>query len=180
LGIQEEAIYAVRIPTGEGEAAIQHVETMFPLWFQQKGLLKLLQATRRERHLQMKNENRKERKKRVGGTTRETNVESKRAPSSIGESGKEQLLGVKATGVAGHHEKERKEVQRGSIQNDKDTLDGGDTQKNGQHGQENHEDEGRHSALHNPLEQNLGFFDFGSYRQADPNAPYAFERVNQI
>jgi hypothetical protein len=34
--------------------------------------------------------------------------------------------------------------------------------------------------VHNPLEQNLGLFDFGSYHQADPNAPYAFERVNQI
>jgi chemotaxis protein histidine kinase CheA len=34
--------------------------------------------------------------------------------------------------------------------------------------------------VHNPLEQNLGLIDLGSYHQADPNAPYAFERVNQI
>jgi hypothetical protein len=34
--------------------------------------------------------------------------------------------------------------------------------------------------VHNPLEQNLGLFDFGSYHQADPNSPYAFERINQI
>jgi hypothetical protein len=61
LEIQDEDTNAVRIPAGEGEAAIQHVETVFPLWFQQKSILKLLQETRRARHLQMKNDGRKER-----------------------------------------------------------------------------------------------------------------------
>jgi hypothetical protein len=52
VGDTRQRTNAVRIPTREGETAIQHVETVFPLWFQQKSLLKLLQETRRVRHLQ--------------------------------------------------------------------------------------------------------------------------------
>ena len=44
-----------RIPQ-QGEATTQHVETMFPLWFQQKELLKLLIEERRTRHREMANE----------------------------------------------------------------------------------------------------------------------------
>jgi hypothetical protein len=168
LDIQEDAIDAARIPAGEGEAAIQHVKTMFPLWCQQKGLLELLQATRRERHLQVKNDTRKERKfntgdsqktgkvERTARTTGETNTESKRALPSIGESRQEQLLVEKVTSVARHNEEGRKEAQRSRIQNDEDPLDVGDTQKNGQHGHENHEDERRHRTQ--PIRAKFGTF----------------------
>ena len=47
-----------RIPE-QGEAAIQHVETMFPLWFRQKELLKELTKDRREHHRELANRNKK-------------------------------------------------------------------------------------------------------------------------
>jgi hypothetical protein len=49
-----------RIPQ-QGEAAIQHVETMPPLWFQQKELLKTLNDERRARHREMANKDKKQR-----------------------------------------------------------------------------------------------------------------------
>ena len=49
-----------RIPQ-QGESTIQHVETMFPLWFRQKELLKLLNEERRTRHRDLANENRRKR-----------------------------------------------------------------------------------------------------------------------
>jgi hypothetical protein len=47
-----------RIPE-QGEATIQHVETMIPLWFRQKELLKELTKDRREHHRDLANKNRK-------------------------------------------------------------------------------------------------------------------------
>ena len=44
-----------------GEASLQHLETMFPLWYQQKELLKLLNEERQERHRDLKNASRKQR-----------------------------------------------------------------------------------------------------------------------
>ena len=52
---QEEKNQMVRLPAGEGEQAVEHVETMFPLWCQQKELLKLLNEERQARHREMKN-----------------------------------------------------------------------------------------------------------------------------
>ena len=49
-----------RIPQ-QGEATIQHVETMFPLWFRQKELLKALTEDRRARHREMANQNKTKR-----------------------------------------------------------------------------------------------------------------------
>jgi hypothetical protein len=44
-----------------GEASLQHLETMFPLWYQQKELLKLLNEERPERHRDLKKASRKQR-----------------------------------------------------------------------------------------------------------------------
>jgi hypothetical protein len=56
LEVQEEDNAVVRIAPMEGETAIQHVKTMFPLWYQQKDLLKVLNDDlRRERHQDIKN-----------------------------------------------------------------------------------------------------------------------------
>ena len=58
LDIQEET---VRIIGNPGERTIQHVETMFPLWFKQKELLRILIDERRERHTNWANRNKKRR-----------------------------------------------------------------------------------------------------------------------
>ncbi len=48
-----------RIPE-QGEATIQHLETMFPLWFRQKELLKELTKDRREHHRELANKNKRD------------------------------------------------------------------------------------------------------------------------
>ena len=55
LELQEDIHSVTRIPPSEGEGAIRHVETMFPMWYQQKELLKLLNDEPRARHRDMKN-----------------------------------------------------------------------------------------------------------------------------
>jgi hypothetical protein len=50
-----------RIPS-EGEEALEHLETMFPLWYRQKTLLKTLNEERRRRHREMMNNGRTRRK----------------------------------------------------------------------------------------------------------------------
>jgi hypothetical protein len=49
-----------RIPQ-QGEATIQHVTTMFTLWFQQKELLKVLNDEQRNLHREMANQNKRKR-----------------------------------------------------------------------------------------------------------------------
>jgi hypothetical protein len=50
----------VMIPT-EGEEALEHLETMFPLWYRQKTLLKTLNEERRRRHRELMNQGKKQR-----------------------------------------------------------------------------------------------------------------------
>ena len=50
-----------RIIGNPGEATLQHIETTFPLWFQQKELLKYLTEDRRARHTALANKNRSKR-----------------------------------------------------------------------------------------------------------------------
>ena len=49
-----------RIVGSLGEHTLQHIETMFPLWFKQKELLKLLTEERRQRHTDWVNKHRKQ------------------------------------------------------------------------------------------------------------------------
>jgi hypothetical protein len=194
LDIQDEETGAIRIPSGEGEAAIQHVETVVPLWFQQKGLLKLLQETRRARHLQMKNENRTERKFNPGdlvlirkqvkssaleGRPEELTIKAKGPYRVLEKAGKSSYwLHQKLPALQGTNRKRGKQHKEAAFRMTKipstviihKRLDSTDTRLMRMKGE----------IVHNPLEQNLGLFDFRSYHQADPNAPYAFEQVNQI
>jgi hypothetical protein len=50
-----------RIIGNPRERALQHVETMFPLWFQQKELLQILVQERQLRHTEWANRNKKRR-----------------------------------------------------------------------------------------------------------------------
>ena len=50
-----------RIIGSPGEASLQHIETTFPLWFQQKELLKMITEDRRARHTDWANKHRKKR-----------------------------------------------------------------------------------------------------------------------
>jgi Integrase zinc binding domain len=57
LDVKEQLQRIIRNP-GE-QQALQHVETMFPLWFQQKELLRVLVQERRLRHTEWANRNKK-------------------------------------------------------------------------------------------------------------------------
>jgi hypothetical protein len=63
LDVQEEPIRLIGNP---GERAVQHVETMFPLWFRQKALLDILTEERHEKHRQYANANRQRREFQPG------------------------------------------------------------------------------------------------------------------
>jgi hypothetical protein len=194
LEIQDEETNAVRIPTGEGEVAIQHVETVFPLWFQQKGLLKLLQETRRARHLQMKNDSRKGTtfnsgdlvvlvRKQVKSSTLEGRPEKLTLKAKgpywvLEKAGKSSYWVQKFPALQGTTQKRGKKHKEAAFRMTKipstvvihKRMDSMDTRLMRMKGE----------IVRNPLEHNLGLFDSDSYHQADPNAPSAFERVNQI
>jgi hypothetical protein len=54
LDVHEEPVRLIGNP---GEREVQHVETMFPLWFCQKALLDILMEEQREKHRQYANAN---------------------------------------------------------------------------------------------------------------------------
>jgi hypothetical protein len=77
----------------QGEATIQHVETMFPLWFRQKELLKVLNEDRRTKHREMANQNRKKRSFQPGDL-----VLMRKQLTSSAEAGKPAKLILRARG----------------------------------------------------------------------------------
>jgi hypothetical protein len=178
LEIQDEDTNTVRIPAGEGEAAIQHVETVFPLWFRQKSLLKLLQETRRARHLQMKNDGRKERafspgdlvlvRKQVKssalkGRPEKLTLKAKGPYRVLEKAGKSSYWVQKLPALQGTTRKRGKKHKEAAFGMTKipstvvihKIMDSMDTRLMRM----------KSKIVHNPLEQNLGLFDFGSYHQ---------------
>jgi hypothetical protein len=63
LDVQEEHVRLIGNP---GERAVQHVETMFPLWFCQKALFDILTEERWEKHRQYANANQQRREFQPG------------------------------------------------------------------------------------------------------------------
>jgi hypothetical protein len=191
LDIQTDQEVA-RIPQ-QGEAAIQHVETMFPLWFQQKELLKTLNEERRARHREMANKDKKHRRFQPGDLV----LVRKQVTSNASE-GKPAKLTLKARGpyrvleAAGDHsywvqkipaiqaiqKKKGKRHKELAMRMEKlpssvvihkrvDTLDTRLAQMEGQ-------------LANNPLERNLGFFDFGKYTTAAEHEDFAFVKINEM
>jgi hypothetical protein len=193
LELQEDIHRVTRIPPAEGEHAIQHVETMFPMWYQQKELLKLLNEERRTRHRNMKNKARKKRQFNPGDLV----IVRKQVQSKASEGRPEKLV-LKAKGpyqvlesagpgsywlqklpvLQGLNRRKGKKVKEAAMRMERipstvvihKRLDSLDTRfaKMDQ------------DLVNNPLEQNLGFFDFGKYHKAAANTDYAFVRVNEM
>jgi hypothetical protein len=192
LDVQEDN-NVIRIPTGEGESALAHVETMFPLWFQQKELLKILNNERRERHRKLKNQTRQERKFNPG----ELVIVRKQVRSKASEGRPEKLV-LKPKGpyrvlekagegsywvqkipvLQGINRRKGKRQKEAAMRMEKipsslvihkriDTMDTRFAKM-------------KRDLIDNPLEQNLGFFDFGKYHQAAEDADYGFVRVNEM
>jgi hypothetical protein len=77
-----------------GEATTQHIETMFPLWFRQKELLKLLNDEQRTGHGEMADEGRKKRTFQPGDL-----VQVRKQVKSNAAEGKPAKLTLKARGL---------------------------------------------------------------------------------
>ena len=191
LDVQSEDEVA-RIPQ-QGEATIQHVETMFPLWFWQKKRLKLLIDERRTKHRDMANKSKTKRtfqpgdlvlvrkqvtSKAVEGKPAKLTIKA-RGPYRVLEAAGEnsyyiQLLPAvqSLTKRPGKRSKElamRMERLPSSLVVHKrvNTLDTTLAEMGG-------------DFVSNPLERNLGFYDFGRYTKAPDDADYAFEKLNDL
>jgi hypothetical protein len=191
LDIQLEDEIA-RIPQ-EGEAALQHIETMFPLWWRQKELLRLINDERRARHRERSNRHKTKRTFQPGDIV----IVRKQVNSNAAE-GKPAKLTLRAKGPyrileeAGENSyyvqkipaiqsltkrlgKRRKELAMRMeklpssivIHKRVDTMDTRLSQLDG-------------PLADNPLEKNLGFFDFGKYTLAPDDANFAYVKVNEM
>jgi len=174
-----------------GEASLQHIETMFPLWYQQKELLnKLLNEERRERHRDLKNASRKQRIFQPGDI-----VIIRKQVTSNAILGRPEKLVLKAKGpyriidrvsegryrvqrlpaVQGLSGRKGKLMTESAIRMEKlpstmvihKRMDTMDTRLATM----------KEPLVHNPLEKNLGFFDFGKFTRANPESDHAFDKI---
>jgi len=173
-----------------GEASLQHLETMFPLWYQQKELLKLLNEERRERHRELKNASRKQRIFQPGDI-----VIIRKQVTSNAILGRPEKLVLKAKGpyriidrvsegryrvqrlpaIQGLSGRKGKLMTESAIRMEKlpstmvihKRMDTMDTRLATM----------KEPLVHNPLEKNLGFFDFGRFTRANPDCDHAFEKI---
>ncbi len=181
-----------RIPE-QGEATIQHLETMFPLWFRQKELLKELTKDRREHHRNLANKNKTIRtfqpgdlvlvRKQVNSNATEGKPAKltlkARGPYRILEpAGKNSYYIQKLPAVQSLTRRPGKRMKELAMRMEKlpsslvihkrvDSLDTRLTEMEG-------------DLVSNPLERNLGFYDFGKYTTAPADADFAFEKIGDL
>jgi hypothetical protein len=181
-----------RIPQ-EGEAALGHIETMFPLWFQQKELLRAINDERRLRHRELANRHKKKRifqpgdivivRKQVNSKAAEGKPAKltlrARGPYRVLESAGDNAYWLqKLPAIQTIHKRIGKRQKELAMRIEKlpstvvihkrvDTLDSRLAQMDGQ-------------LSNNPLEKNLGFFDFGKYTKAPESEDYAFVKINEM
>jgi hypothetical protein len=194
LEVQEEENAVIRIPPMEGEAAIRHTETMFPLWYQQKELLKLLNDLRRERHRDLKHQKRtnarifnpgelvivrKQRKSNArDGQPEKLALKAKGPYRVLEEAGQGSYWVQKLPVLQGINRRKGKRRREAAFRLERipssvvihKRLDSADTRFA----------QLENELIRNPLEQNLGFFDFGRFHKAAANADHAFVRVNEM
>ena len=184
-----------RVPPTEGEPAIEHLETIFPLWGKQSMLLQILQEERRERHRDMKNQGVTQRKFNVGDivlvkkqvksqTVDGQNFPEKqrigkfKGPYKVVEKLSEKsyhlrrLPAVKGKGKPGRLRKAAAShmnkipstlVVHKRLQGQDNTLASMETR-----------------LVQNPLEQALGFHEFGKYVQVPDQSKFAFDKIEDM
>ena len=182
-----------RIPPGQGEAALQHLETNFPLWAKQSMLLQILNEERRERHRELKNKTRNQKTFNIGDlvivrkqikSDAKEGIPSKmviakykgpfRVVDQIGDRSYmlQKLPIFQGQGKPGKPRKHAgalmEKIPSTLIVNKR--VNSVDT---------------RLAALekplvHNLLEQSLGFYQYGRYVQAPPESEFAFDRVEDL
>jgi hypothetical protein len=150
-----------RIPQ-QGEATMQHVETMFLMWFRQKELLKVLIDERRTKHGEMANQNKTKRTFETGDI-----VLVRKQVTSSAKEGKPAKLTLKARGVY----RVLEEAGENACHIQKLPAVQSLTKRPGKRMKE--------LATH-PLDRNLGFYDFGRCTTAPGDANYAFEKTHDL
>jgi ribosomal protein L21E len=181
-----------RIPPGQGEEALAHLETNFPLWARQSMMLQILVAERRERHRDLANQGRTVRKFNVGDlviirkqvqSSAEKGMPAKqqfkwkgiyRVMEKLSEKSYnvQKLPTVQGKGRPGKIRKYSAGVMEripSSLIINKH-LDTSDTRLATLD----------QDLVNNPLEQSLGFFEFGKYVKANPGADFAFDKVEDL
>lgn len=181
-----------RIPQGQGENAISFIETNFPLWAKQSMMLQILIAERREKHRDLANKGRSVRKFNIGDL-----VIIRKQVQSDGERGIPAKQKFRWKGI---YRVVNKESDKSYLVQKLPTVQGkgrpGTLQKYAASLMERipsslivnkyiDTSDTRLSALdqelvRNPLEQNLGFFEFGKYVRAPPEADFAFDRIEDL
>jgi hypothetical protein len=182
-----------RIISNPGEHALQHVETVFPLWFKQKELLHLLVTERREHHTTYANSKRMRREFFPGDI-----VVVRRQIQSDASSGRPAKLRIRARGPYRVLEKAGDEsywIQRIPVLQELKRRPGVRQKQAAWRLERVPSSMVLHKRLdsidtrwlaqatnlrNNPLEHNLGFFDFGRYHKAPDDAKYAFDRAEDL
>jgi hypothetical protein len=190
LDVQEEP---PRVIGSAGERTLQHIETVFPLWFQQKEILRLLVMERREKHTQWANRSKTRREFCPGDI-----VVVRRQVTSDASAGRPAKLRMRARGpyrvlekagedsywiqrIPALQELNRKpgvrqkqaawrleRIPSGVVIHKR--IDSADTRWVQQ----------QSTLQDNPLEHNLGFFDFGKYHKAANDEKYAFDKAEDL
>ena len=181
-----------RIPQGQGEDAIAFMETNFPLWAKQSTMLQILVAERRERHRELANAGKTQRVFQIGdlviirkqvqsdsdkGIPAKQKFRWKGMYRVVEKAGDgtywvQKLPTIQGTGVPGRKQKYAATVMErvpSSLIVNKQ-LDTSDTRLAALEG----------DLVSNPLEQNLGLFEYGRYVRANPEAGCAFDKVEDL
>ncbi|KAI2508403.1 hypothetical protein MHU86_6077 [Fragilaria crotonensis] len=175
----------------QGQQTIEHVDSAFPLWRQQQEVLKVLINDRRDHHRNLKNEGRNMKsfapgdlvviKKQVQTTQENGPAKARmhaRGPYRILEQIKpgtyrvQKLPGIRGAGRRGRITKEsaaRLTRIPSTLVIHKPTT-GIDTRLATY----------RHAIVDNPLENILGLHEPGRYRQAEPEQPFAYDKIEDM
>ena len=184
-----------RTTPGEGEMAIEHVETIFPLWAKQNMLLQILQEQRRERHRNLKNDGQLQREFSVGDLVIVQKQVKSKTINDVALPAKQQIAKYKGPykviekiGTKSYQVQRIPTVQ-GTRKPGKllkfsasnmtkipstlvvhKKLDTQDTRLAAM----------ERPLVHNPLEQALGFHQYGKYIQTPDDTKFAYDRVEDL
>jgi len=176
-----------------GEKSVRHIETMFPLWYKQKEVLRILVQERRDHHRKLSNQRKTRRVFNVGDL-----VIVRRQVHSSAAKGKPGKLMVKPKGPYRVVEKvgtDSYKIQRIPTTQSMATRTAKiQTETAGRmeripssiviHKRVDTMDtkwvESYKKMKDYPLEENLGFLDFGKYRAAAPTEEHGYEKVKTL
>ena len=175
----------------QGQQTLEHISSTFPLWRKQQEVLKILIEERREHHRKLKNEGRKMKtfapgdiviiKKQVQTTQENGPAKARmhaRGPYRVIEQIKpgtyrvQKLPGIRGAGRRGKITKEsaaRLTKIPSTLVIHRPTA-GIDTRLATY----------RHAIVDNPLENILGLHEPGRYRQAEPEQPFAYDKIEDM